>query len=143
MGLGDIFSSIKSVFLTMDGGFLKGVRKILRRHFRMTVAVLGALAIILCLLVVRGVVISRRRAQQAAPPPPPLSEVFRPLSIPPEELFMPGEPDFLPEVLLEREPREAWTADDALPFWTDPLEDQRVWQGRLDGAVDELLERFP
>jgi hypothetical protein len=143
MGLGDIFSSIKSAFSTMDSGFLKRVKKILQRHFKVTVVVLGALGIILCLLVVREVVASRRRAQQAAPASPPLSDVFKPLAIPPEELFMPGEPDFLPEVLLEREPRDAWTADDALPFWTDPLEDRRVWQGRLDGAVDELLERFP
>jgi hypothetical protein len=144
MGLGDIFSSIKSSILTIGAGFLTGTKKLLQSHSRLVVVFLGALGIILCLLVVLGVVIHNRRIPPSAAPSPPLSEVFKPLPIPPEELFMPGEPDFLPEVLLEREPRESWTADDALPFWTDPLkENRRVWQGRVEGMIDELLERLP
>jgi hypothetical protein len=143
MGLGDIFSSIKSSFLRTDTGSLKGVKKILQSHIRLVVVFLGALGIILCLLVVLGVV-SHGRSHPSAAPSPPLSEVFKPLTIPPEELFMPDEPDFLPEVLLEREPRESWSPDDALPFWTDPLkENRRVWQGRVEGVIDELLERVP
>ncbi|MDR2631789.1 MAG: hypothetical protein LBC60_12790 [Spirochaetaceae bacterium] len=115
----------------------------LRSHIRLVLVCLGALGIILCLLVALTVVNYQRRHPKAAPPQP-LSDVFKPLAIPPEELFMPDEPDFLPEILWEREPRKSWTAEDALPFWTDPLKDnRRVWQGRAEGMIDELLERLP
>jgi hypothetical protein len=67
-----------------------------------------------------------------------------PLSIPQEDFFLPDEPDFLPEVLLEREPRSEWTPDDALPFWKDPLhEDPEKWRGRIEMVIDELLEGVP
>jgi hypothetical protein len=139
MGLGDIFLSIKS----KAAGARQGIRKIVRGHGRLVMISLGGLGVILCLLVVLAVV-NYRRAHPPAVPPPALSEVFEPLPIPPEELFMPDEPDFLPDILWEQEPRESWTPEDALPFWTDPLTgNRRVWQGRAEGAIDELLERLP
>ncbi|MFP3090906.1 hypothetical protein LQZ21_11330 [Treponema sp. TIM-1] len=122
---------------------MKGSKEILRIHTRLVLVCLGAFGVILGLLVVLGVVSYQRRHPKAAPPQP-LAEVFRPLPIPPEELFMPDEPDFLPEVLWERAPREFWTPEDALPFWTDPLKNnRRVWQERVEGLIDELLERLP
>ncbi|MDR2258687.1 MAG: hypothetical protein LBE14_06015 [Treponema sp.] len=64
--------------------------------------------------------------------------------IPPEELFLPAEPDFLPEVMLERERRQAWTAEDAEPYWQNPLKTgEEPWRDRVEAAVDELLERVP
>jgi hypothetical protein len=73
-----------------------------------------------------------------------LAETFAPLPVLPEELFLPDEPDFLPEVLLERPPRESWTAEDALPFWTDPREeDSALWRDRAKAVIDELMERVP
>ena len=69
---------------------------------------------------------------------------FEPHTIPPEDFFLPGEPDFLPEILFEREPREKWTAGDARPFWTDPLDyGPEIWIEGIQAAVDELLERVP
>jgi hypothetical protein len=143
MGLGDTFLSIKSKVARVTAGLLQGVRKILRGHIRLVMISLGGLGIILCLLMILGMV-NYRRAHPPAVSPPALSEVFAPLPIPPEELFMPDEPDFLPEILWEQEPRESWKTEDTLPFWTDPLKDnRRVWQGRVEGAIDELLERLP
>jgi hypothetical protein len=73
-----------------------------------------------------------------------LAGTFSPLPLPPEELFLPDEPDFLPEVLLERPPRESWTAEEALPFWTDPEEKYSArWRDRAKAVIDELMERVP
>jgi hypothetical protein len=64
--------------------------------------------------------------------------------IPPEELFLPDEPDFVPGVLLGREQRTSWTADDAALYWQDPLKNGgERWRERLEAAVDEVLERVP
>jgi hypothetical protein len=66
------------------------------------------------------------------------------LPIPPEELFLPEEPDFLPPVILEREQRDAWTADDAEPYWYNPLEQgEEEWRERVEQVIDDLLERVP
>jgi hypothetical protein len=66
------------------------------------------------------------------------------LTIPPEDLFFPGEPDFVPSLLLEREPRRFWTPDDIAPFWEDPENlgrDQWVKETML--VIDELMENVP
>ena len=64
--------------------------------------------------------------------------------IPIQELFLPDEPDYIPGVLLEREQRTSWTAEDAEEFWQDPLifgEEQ--WREKIEAAIDEYLERVP
>jgi hypothetical protein len=64
--------------------------------------------------------------------------------IPPDELFFPEEPDFLPGVILERERRDSWTAEDAAPFWYNPLETgEEQWWDRVEAVIDELLEHVP
>ncbi|MDR0721227.1 MAG: hypothetical protein LBF75_00335 [Treponema sp.] len=73
-----------------------------------------------------------------------LSNDFKPLSIAPEDLFLPDEPDFLPEVLLNREPRNPWNLEDVRPFWTDPLQDDpEQWRERIKVTIDEFLEGVP
>jgi hypothetical protein len=73
-----------------------------------------------------------------------LSEFFGPQAIPLEELFLPAEPDFLPEVFLEREPQEVWAVEDVRRFWFDPLEDgDGPWRERIESIVDGLLESVP
>jgi hypothetical protein len=70
--------------------------------------------------------------------------MFRPVPVPPEELFLPEEPDLLPGVILEREQRDAWTAEDAEPYWYNPLEQgEEEWRERVEQVIDELLERVP
>jgi hypothetical protein len=66
------------------------------------------------------------------------------LVIPPEELFFPGEPDFVPSLLLEREPRRFWTPDDIAPFWEDPGSLSRdQWVKEMGLVIDELMENVP
>jgi hypothetical protein len=66
------------------------------------------------------------------------------LTIPPEELFFPGEPDFVPSLLLEREPRRFWTPDDIAPFWEDPLNlGREQWVKEMELVIDKLMEGVP
>jgi hypothetical protein len=62
----------------------------------------------------------------------------------PEELFFPSEPDFVPPMLLEREPRQFWTVDDVRLFWKDPgsLGRER-WRKEMEAVIDKLLEDIP
>ena len=60
-------------------------------------------------------------------------------AIAPEELFIPDEPNFLPDFLLEREPRHFWSVDDIRPYWRTPGA-QDFWQGIIRSTVEELME---
>ena len=64
--------------------------------------------------------------------------------IPPEDLFLPDEPDFVPGIMLERERRTEWTTQDATPFWQDPLKDgEEQWRKQIELSIDELMESVP
>ena len=64
--------------------------------------------------------------------------------IQPDELFLPDEPDFVPGVLLEREPRSMWSAEDAAPFWQDLLKDgEQEWRDQIEKTVNEIMENVP
>ncbi|MDR1636531.1 MAG: hypothetical protein LBR93_04265 [Treponema sp.] len=70
--------------------------------------------------------------------------LIRDAPIPPEELFLPDEPDFLPGVIPQREARKVWTAEDAEPYWYNPLErGGEEWRNRIRAALDEFLEHVP
>jgi hypothetical protein len=72
-----------------------------------------------------------------------IAELFR-MELPPEELFLDNEPDFLPDVLLERKRRDKWNADDARPYWTDPgYEEAEVYENMMGSVVDGIMERVP
>ncbi|MDR2071417.1 MAG: hypothetical protein LBP81_08395 [Treponema sp.] len=73
-----------------------------------------------------------------------LSEAFSPRAVPPEEFFLPDEPDFLPETIPERERRESWTTDDVQPFWQNPLDEGTlVYTELMSKGIDDLMERVP
>jgi hypothetical protein len=73
-----------------------------------------------------------------------LDDTLMPLFIPQEDFFLPDEPDFLPEVLFEQDPRTHWTSEDVRPFWRDPIdEDPEKWRERIETVIDELLEGVP
>ena len=64
--------------------------------------------------------------------------------IPSEDLFIPGEPDFLPGFLLEREPRHSWSLEEIRPYWRIPgPANQELWRGELKSAVDKIMESVP
>ena len=64
--------------------------------------------------------------------------------IPPDQLFLPDEPDFVPGVILEREQRTTWTAGDVAPLWQDPLKNgEEPWRDGIEKAIDEIMETVP
>jgi len=66
------------------------------------------------------------------------------IPIPPEEIFLPEEPDFVPGVILDRERRTEWTEKDAQEYWQDPLkEGEEQWREKIESEIDKYLERVP
>ncbi|MDR1247846.1 MAG: hypothetical protein LBK63_00950 [Treponema sp.] len=87
---------------------------------------------------------SQGRAARAAVSAGELTESFKPLPIPPEDFFLPEEPDALPAFIPARPQRETWTAEDAAEYWTDPLAGKEaLWRDRFGAAAAELLEAVP
>jgi len=112
---------------------------------RKPVLVLAVLALVALLvaLIVASLPERDPYADWAIPPPvmqlPPQQDL-----IPPEELFLPDEPDFVPGVMLGREQRTEWTAEDAQPWWQNPLADgEEQWRTRIERMVDEIMESVP
>ena len=63
-------------------------------------------------------------------------------SIPSEELFLPSEPDFLPDYLYEREKKNFWSLDDIRVYWEIPGNPEQ-WRREISSAVDKLMEGVP
>jgi hypothetical protein len=103
-----------------------------------------ALVLIILLLVLIPAGLSRGRVDMRSAGPKAGEGMFKAVPIPPEELFLPTEPDLLPGVILEREQRDVWTAEDAEPYWYNPLEQgEEEWREQVEQVIDELLERVP
>jgi len=64
------------------------------------------------------------------------------LTIAMEELFIPAEPDFVPEFIFEREKRRFWSLEDIRPYWKTPDSSDR-WREEIKSAVDKLMEGIP
>jgi hypothetical protein len=106
------------------------------------VFVLAGLVLVLaiCLVILAAGLSGRSMPDE----PAAAAGLVKPVPIPPEDLFLPEEPDFLPTVILERGRREIWTEEDAEPFWYKPLEDGgEDWRERMEKVIDDLLERVP
>ena len=95
------------------------------------------MAMLFLVLVISIPVTLSGRSGQAAP-----SGIFRGITIPVEELFIPTEPDFIPEFILEREPRSSWLLDDIRPHWRNP-EQTELWKEQVKAAVDRIMESVP
>ena len=99
--------------------------------------------VVFALILTISVFISMRiPSAETAPAAPERITIHSP--IPLDELFLPDEPDFIPDVILERERRQSWTEDDAMEFWQDPLRfGEEIWRNNIETAINELLERVP
>jgi hypothetical protein len=104
----------------------------------------GAVLVLILGFAAMGLARGRVRSIKAGVSAGELTESFRPLPIAPEDLFLPDEPDALPEFIPARPRREAWTAEDAAEYWTDPLAGKEaLWRDRFGAAAAELLEAVP
>ena len=147
MGLGTIFANIGEKIKGLLSGFsaLFSKKDKTKINPRVVLIITGALGIIIVLLLVLAIVTRQRtKAQNAAASAAYTEAPIIHERLPSEDFFLPYEPDFVPDVLLEREPREPWTEEDARPFWTNPLEgNQGTWRKRIESGIDSLLEHIP
>jgi hypothetical protein len=120
------------------GGFLYDlIQKLLSDKKRRIIFFGGAGGLVLLIVIIS--LLGRKPAKEI-----PAANVRPIAAIPPEELFLTEEPDFVPSVLLERERRSTWTAEDAAPFWYDPLKNgEEEWREKIETTIDEYLERVP
>jgi hypothetical protein len=104
-----------------------------KRHF----ILIGLGGVFLALLVISFLIVNSGKSKKGELP----EITARPL-IPDEELFIPDEPDFVPEYLPEREPRLSWSLEEIRPFWKRP-ENTELWREEIKSAVDKLMEGVP
>jgi len=97
----------------------------------------GALVVLFLILIIAAGISSSRKRQKAS-----LDAVAGNLTIPIEELFIPAEPDFVPEFIFEREKRSFWSLEDIRPYWKIPDSGDR-WLEEIKSAVDKLMEGIP
>jgi hypothetical protein len=97
----------------------------------------GALALLFLILIIAAGISSSGKRRRASP-----DAVAGNLSIPTEELFIPAEPDFVPEFIFEREKRRFWSLEDIRPYWRIPDTSDR-WREEIKSAVDKLMEGIP
>ena len=109
------------------------------RRIILTVAI--GVPIILLLFIIGASLLAEDKSVK--PEALPVSSVIT-RRIPAEDLFLPDEPDFVPSVILERGKRTQWSADDAMPWWQDPLKDgEQEWRDQIEKTVDEIMESVP
>ena len=97
----------------------------------------GGLAVILLIMVISFIA-----ASSGGPKKNSSAGIAAGPYIPPDELFIPAEPDFLPDFIPGREPRQSWSAEDARPYWRNPA-NQDIWREEVKSSVDKLLEGVP
>ena len=121
----------------MSARLLKGLAalRLAVEKRRPAVFVIGGAVVFFLVLVITIAALASRSPGEAAP----MRAVHL---IPPEELFIPDEPDFVPDFLLEREPRHLWSIDEIRPYWRTPGNPE-FWHNVIRSAVDELMENIP
>ncbi|MDR0558024.1 MAG: hypothetical protein LBG43_09225 [Treponema sp.] len=111
-------------------------------------AIFGTLGVILCLLIgiwvlQRYIIKKDADAKRSETVQTSLRTTGAASSIPAEDIFLPDEPDYLPKVILEREPH-AWSAEDTREYWTNPLENERInWRETITNVVDGIMDKVP
>jgi len=97
----------------------------------------GALIGVFLILIVAHGVSSSEKRRTISPESAPEG-----LTIAMEELFIPAEPDFVPEFIFEREKRRFWSLEDIRLYWRTPDSSDR-WREEIKLAVDKLMEGIP
>ncbi|MCL2833433.1 MAG: hypothetical protein FWD78_09715 [Treponema sp.] len=99
---------------------------------RVLILVLGGLVLLAICLTLISIIVHVKK--------PDTTTVSASAGIPVDELFYPDEPDFLPDLLVDK-PNNNWTADDIRPYWQDPgLNNETQWREIAGNAIDKLME---
>lgn len=141
MGLADFAYGVKWFFQKISDRPAGKLRKLFAgKMARIALVLFASLAFAVPLAVILAA-----RIATGIPKKEPRAEItFEPDPIAAPDLFIPDEPDFLPQIILEQEQRTAWTNADAAEFWTDPLEfSDEFWRQKVSESIDRLLEPLP
>jgi len=156
--LAGFFGRVKELAAQFKGQMQLGVERLLEKvppHRRRMVVIACGVSFAALLLVIVGVsvatmdrsrkpVISSAGNTGSGHTESSGNAVPQRVTIPPDELFLPFEPDFVPGVMLERQQRTAWTAEDAAPFWQDPLKNgEQEWRDSIEKTIDDIMESVP
>jgi nitrate reductase gamma subunit len=142
-------SAILNELLTTLALALAALNDVFEKHTKIVKVTFGALAVILCLLT--GILLLQRSIEKNADVKHSEAETIQMFlrtasgasSIPAEDIFLPDEPDYLPNVILEREPH-TWSEKDARGYWTNPLENEHInWRGAITDVVDDIMDKVP
>ena len=147
MGLGTIFSNIQEKIQDLLSGFtvLSSIKDRIKIDRKIVLIIAGALSVVIVLLLVLVIITHQKNVTKADYESSGYSDA--PIlyeRLPAEDFFLPYEPDFVPDVLLEREPKDPWTEEDTRPYWTNPLDgNEAAWRKRIESGIDSLLEQVP
>ena len=150
MGLGTTIADIGEKVKSFTSSVLSIIVDFVKSNTKIAMIIVGAFLVIIFLLLVLAIV-SHTGGGSGEADTAELSldsnaanEAFFNETPPGSRFFLPYEPNFVPDVLLEREPRDGWTEEDARPFWTDPLQgNESFWRRRIESGIDSLLEHVP
>ncbi|MDR2194000.1 MAG: hypothetical protein LBP19_05990 [Treponema sp.] len=140
--------AILEKLLTPLASVVTTLNKVLEKYKKIVTLAFGTLAAILCLLLVVlfSVNYNEKKIKMSK-----LSETARTSlqmidhepSISIEDIFLPDEPDYLPEVILEQEPH-IWSAEETRAYWTNPLENERInWRDTITQVVNDIMDTVP
>jgi len=139
MGLGEITANLGEKAKDL----LSACTEFIRSHLRIVMIAASALLVIILALLIL-VLADSQKTQSENVPSAGAADTLPSEMFAADDFFLPYEPDFVPDVLLDREPKDGWTEEDARPFWTDPLEgSEKTWQNRIESGIDSLLEHIP
>ena len=134
MNIKELGQSLIDEILSLSDKLLDRIPQEKRRFFLL---ILGGLVFFSICLTVVSITIGRRG-------PADSRAIIVDPGIPPEELFYPREPDFLPPLLLERDPHQPWTVENLELFWKNPkVLNEDKWRETASAAVDKLLDGVP
>ena len=142
-GAGGLFRRVAEKTAGLRAKILAALDRLLgkipkERRRMVLIAAIGGLAAVLLVIAGASLATRGRPAEQQAVSQPPR------VVIPPDELFLPFEPDFVPGVMLGRERRSEWTEEDAASLWQNPLKNgEQEWRNLIEETVDKIMESVP
>jgi hypothetical protein len=132
MGLGDAAGSLADI-VSRPVTLLKKIWS--KPLVRLCTALFAGICIVVPVLTVFFVKINEHSKKKAELPAAPRAAAA-------SEIFLPEEPDFLPQVLLQRESSTVWTLEDGKKYWNAPQEDGGIiWLDTIEKTIDTLLEK--
>jgi len=132
-----LFDKIKESFSVLVARIKDAINNVESDKRKPLLIGFGALAFLFLILVIAAGVLSSKKRRTIPP-----DAVAGGLTIPVEELFIPAEPDFVPEFIFEREKRRFWSLEDIRQYWRIPDSSDR-WREEIKSAVDKLMEGIP